>query len=80
MPRNATPPDHGAEGTGSWIQGQNDPGFGSASKNLSILNQKISFKLSEILILDPDFFPSRIRIQGSKKYQILYPGSGCESN
>ncbi len=61
----------------SQIQGQKIPESGSASKNLSILTQKIVSKLSEyypvclsgIRIPDPDldFFPSRIPDPGVKK-------------
>ncbi len=65
-------PDHG-----SWkrIFSITDPG--TASKNLSILTQKIVCKLSEIwsgLFFadpDPDFYPSRI--QGSKRHRIPDP-------
>jgi hypothetical protein len=42
---------------GSRVKKIPDPGSGSASKNLSILNQKIIYKLSEIsrlFIPDPD--------------------------
>jgi hypothetical protein len=59
------------------------PGY--ASKNLTILTQKMVSKLSEIwfglCIPDPvpDFLPildPRSRIQGSKRHRIPDPGSG----
>jgi len=55
------------------------PDTGSASKNFSILTQKIVSKLSEIWSglftpdTDPDFYPSRI--QGSKRHRIPVPDS-----
>jgi hypothetical protein len=55
-------PDQNFSHPGSWAQSQKHPRFGSASKNLSILTQKIVSKLSKIwsgLFIpdpDPDFF------------------------
>ncbi len=74
--------DPGSEFFPSKTQGQKDPGFGPAAKNLSILTQKIVSKLSKIwsgLFIpdpdpDPDFYPSRIPDPGVKK--APNPGSG----
>ncbi len=67
-------PDPGSEFYPSLIRifSIRDPG--SASKNLSILNQKFVSKLSEIwsglFIPDPDFYPSRIQDPGVKKAPV----------
>ncbi len=53
----------------SWMQGQEDHGSGSASKNLSSFNKKIVSKLSEIwsgFFLNPR----------SGSWLFTYPGSG----
>jgi hypothetical protein len=62
-----------------------DPVSGSASKNLSILTQKIVSKLSiiwsKMFIADTDpgswfFYPSRTPDPGVKRHRIPVPGSG----
>jgi hypothetical protein len=47
------------------------------AKNFSIFNPKNYYKALRKMIWDPDpdFFPSRIRDQGSKKHCIPGPGS-----
>ncbi len=56
--------------SGSWIQGWQDPGSGSATKNFSIFNAKnlywvLKNRIRNVhpgsRILAPDFFPSRIQ-------------------
>ncbi len=64
-------PDPGSEFFPSRIQGQKIPGSASASRNLSILTQKIVSKLSEIwsrmIIPDPDLDFLHIPDPGVKK-------------
>ncbi len=63
----------------SRMQGQKDPGSGSASKNLSIFNPKklfLSYRKNYLGCSSRIWFFSPSRTQRSKKHRILDPRSG----